>query len=116
MNPLIDRFFIVWAITCCYTNLDRTPVLERSIHQGAAVRHKRLLGKTRRIPPLTKKRGLTPEQDEMRLRGLRILARMIVQAHLESLNEKTVEEESGADGLGDAPDAGPHWKDGEHVG
>ena len=65
---------------------------------------------------MTKKRGLTPEQDEMRLRGLRILARMIVQAHLESLNEKTVEEESGADGPEDSSDAGRRWKDGEHVG
>lgn len=65
---------------------------------------------------MSKKRGLTPEQDEMRLRGLRILARMIVQAHLESLNEKPVEEESGADGPGDASDGGQHWKDGEYVG
>ena len=65
---------------------------------------------------MSKKRGLTPEQDEMRLRGLRILARMIVQAHLESVREGPVEEESGADGPGDAPNAGPHPKDGEHVG
>ena len=66
---------------------------------------------------MSKKRGLTPEQDEMRLRGLRILARMIVQAHLESLNGKPVgEEETGADGPGDVPDGGSHSKDGEHVG
>ena len=66
---------------------------------------------------MSKKRGLTPEQDEMRLRGLRILARMIVQAHLESVRGQPESEEgAGADGPGDAPNAGPHWKDGEHVG
>jgi transcriptional regulator with XRE-family HTH domain len=39
----------------------------------------------------------------MRLRGLRILARSIVQTHLESLNEKPVEEESEAVGPGMLP-------------
>ena len=66
---------------------------------------------------MSTKRGLTPEQDEMRLRGLRILARMIVQAHLESLNGTPIgEEETGANGPGDIPEQGPQTKDGEHVG
>ncbi len=40
--------------------------------------------------------GLTKEQDELRLPGLRILARWIVRAHLESLRENG----GGVDGPG----------------
>ena len=66
---------------------------------------------------MSKKRGLTPEQDEMRLRGLRILARMIVQAHLEAVREKPVAEDAAApNGIEDSSDGSPHSKDGEHVG
>ena len=63
---------------------------------------------------------LTEEQDAMRLGGLRILARMIVRAHLASLAD---EEEVGGtndascrDGLGRpmAVDEGLPWKEGGH--
>ena len=40
---------------------------------------------------------LTRRQNEIRLRGLRILARMIVRAHLASLREA----EAGRNGFGD---------------
>ena len=47
---------------------------------------------------MSKKQRLTPEQNEIRLRGLRILARMIARAHLDSAAEAAAErqgEESG---------------------
>ena len=44
---------------------------------------------------------LTKEQDAIRLRGLRILARMIVRAHLASLIEQDAERK------GSAPNSGP---------
>ena len=40
---------------------------------------------------LSKKQRLTPEQNEIRLRGLRILARMIARAHLDAVAEAAVE-------------------------
>lgn len=41
-----------------------------------------------------RKRRLTQEQEELRLQGLRLLARLIVRAHLASLREQ--EERDGA--------------------
>ena len=66
---------------------------------------------------MSKKQRLTPEQNDIRLRGLRILARMIACAHLDAVAEATVvahgddADGPGIPGQGD----GPH-KDGEHVG
>ena len=64
-----------------------------------------------KVRALKKKRRLTQEQEETRLRGLRILARMIVRAHLDS-------PAVSADGGGHGPE-GPArdlpGKDGEHV-
>ena len=66
---------------------------------------------------MSKKQRLTPEQNEIRLRGLRILARMIARARLDAVAEAAAErqgeEADGADvpGQGDAP-----HKDGEYVG
>ena len=54
---------------------------------------------------MSKRLGLTKKQDETRLRGLRILARMIVRAHLASLREA----EAGQNGLlrrRDGPEGG----------
>ena len=44
-----------------------------------------------RAKDLSRDPRLTKEQNEMRLQGLRILARMIVRAHLASLNEQDAE-------------------------
>ncbi len=66
---------------------------------------------------MSKKQRLTPEQNEIRLRGLRILARMIARAHLDSVAEAAAEAHGeGAEGpdvpgRGDAPQ-----QDGKHVG
>ena len=67
----------------------------------------------RKVAPLSKKQRLTPEQEEIRLRGLRILARMIVRVHLDGAVDQWQENGGGhhAEGPGrDAP-----GKDGEHV-
>ena len=55
---------------------------------------------------------LTKEQEAIRLRGLRILARMIVRAHLRSL----IEQDAAGDGSGPAPTpgGGTSVKEGEH--
>ena len=45
---------------------------------------------------MKRKLRLTEEQEETRLRGLRILARMIVRAHLASLGEEACGEETDA--------------------
>ena len=66
---------------------------------------------------MSKKQRLTPEQNDIRLRGLRILARMIARAHLDSVAEAAAErqgEESDGPGVPGQGD-GPH-KDGKHVG
>ena len=66
---------------------------------------------------MSKKQRLTPEQNEIRLRGLCILARMIARAHLDSVAKAAAERQGEeADGA-DVPDQGdaPH-KDGEYVG
>ena len=66
---------------------------------------------------MSKKQRLTPEQNDIRLRGLRILARMIARAHLDAVAEAAVathgDDADGPDGPGQKDD--PH-KDGEYVG
>ena len=53
---------------------------------------------------MSKQQRLTQEQDEIRLRGLRILARMLARAHLDSVAEDAPgtdgEEADGPDGPG----------------
>ena len=62
---------------------------------------------------MSKKQRLTPEQEDTRLRGLRILARMIVRAHLDG----PVGEGHGRGGghHTEGPGRGVPGKDGEHV-
>ena len=66
---------------------------------------------------MSKKQRLTPEQNDIRLRGLRILARMIARAHLDAVAEAAVAAHGddahgpGGPGQKDGPD-----KDGEYVG
>ena len=62
---------------------------------------------------MSKNRRLTREQDETRLRGLRILARMIVRAHLDGAGEGG--RESGVGHHGEGPERQVQGKDGEHV-
>ena len=67
-----------------------------------------------RVETLKKKRQLTPEEEQIRKRGLRILARMIVRAHMDAQG-------IDGDGRGDAcalegPATDLPGKDGEHVG
>ena len=50
-------------------------------HRATGVQHMR-------AKDLSRDPRLTKEQNEMRLQGLRILARMIVRAHLASLSEE----------------------------
>ena len=67
---------------------------------------------------MSKKQRLTPEQNEIRLRGLRILARMIALAHLDFRGERLRRRRTAMDADGpDVPDRGdaPH-RDGKHVG
>ena len=67
--------------------------------------------------PLNNKQRLSQEQDEMRLRGLRILARMIVRAHLDSLEGTPVEPGGeGVNGSGVPHRGDPPRQEGEHVG
>ena len=54
---------------------------------------------------------LTKEQNAIRLRGLRILARMIVRAHLASLIEQDAERNGSAPNS--APDGDISTKEGE---
>ena len=66
---------------------------------------------------MSKKQRLTPEQNEIRLRGLRILARMIARAHLDAAAEAAAERQGEESDGADVPSQGdaPH-KDGEYVG
>ena len=66
---------------------------------------------------MSKKQRLTPEQNEIRLRGLRILARMIARARLDAVAEAAAERQGEEAGGADVPGQGdaPH-KDGEYVG
>ena len=66
------------------------------------------------MAPLSKKRRPTPEQEEIRLRGLRILARMIVRAHLVGLASEG--RESGGGHHDEGPERQVPGKDGGHVG
>ena len=64
---------------------------------------------------MSKKQKVTPEQETIRLRGLRLLARMIARAHLESQGEGGV---LAGDGYADGPvalDGEDPREDGEHV-
>ena len=64
---------------------------------------------------MSRKQKLTPEQETIRLRGLRLLARMIALAHLESQGAGGV---LAGDGDGDGPaalDGEDPREDGEHV-
>ena len=83
------------------------------IARDRAERHRRHTPGNPKVATLSRKRKLTPEQEKTRLRGLRLLARMIARAHLEF---------QGADGVlagnGDgpaAPDGDDPREDGEHV-
>ena len=62
---------------------------------------------------MSKKQRLTREQEETRLRGLRILARMIVRAHLDGSVGEGQESGGGQDTIGPAGEV--PGKDGEHV-
>ena len=64
---------------------------------------------------MSRKQKLTPEQEKIRLRGLRLLARMIARAHLEAQGD-------GGALAGDCDGGGPvaldgddPREDGEHV-
>ena len=57
-------------------------------HRATGVQHMR-------AKDLSRDPRLTKEQNEMRLQGLRILARMIVRAHLASLIEQDAEKNDG---------------------
>lgn len=63
------------------------------VHLGTPLRYQILTVSTKGVERVARKRRLTREQEETRLQGLRILARMIVRAHLASLREG-----KGADG------------------
>ena len=68
------------------------------------------------VHSLSKKQRLTQEQDEIRLRGLRILARMIARAHLDSLAGGPVGQRDEGTPGGNADREDPPHKDGEYVG
>ena len=57
---------------------------------------------------MSRKQKLTPEQERIRLRGLRLLARMIARAHLESQGE-------GGVLAGDCDGNGPVALDGDNA-
>ena len=66
-----------------------------------------------KVEPLKKKRQLTPEQELIRKRGLRILARMIVRAHMDA---QGIDGDGPDDGCAaEGPAADTPGKDGEHV-
>ena len=87
----------------------------RIIARDRAERHRRQRPSSPKVRTLSRKQKLTPEQEKIRLRGLRLLARMIARAHLES---------QGVGGVlaGDCDREGPvaldgddPREDGEHV-
>lgn len=61
------------------------------------------------------RRRLTEEQEELRLNGLRIPARLIVHAHLDSLIDDAAEGGGGDAAPGAPPARKPLGKDGGHV-
>ena len=85
----------------------------RIIHPDACSRHRRLVPDSQEGCTLSKKQRLTREQEETRLRGLRILARMIVRAHLDGPVCKGLDSGGGQDTIGPAREV--PGKDGEHV-
>ena len=85
------------------------------IARDRAERHRRGTPVNPKVATLSRKQKLTPEQEKIRLRGLRILARMIARAHLES---QGVGGMLGGSGDGDGPvalDGDDPREDGEHV-
>ena len=83
------------------------------IHPCTRSRHRRLVPDSQEGCTLSKKQRLTREQEEIRLRGLRILARMIVRAHLDGSVGEGQESGGGRDTIGPAREV--PGKDGEHV-
>ena len=80
-----------------------------------AERHRRHTPVSLKVATLSRKLKLTPEQEKIRLRGLRLLARMIARAHLESQGEGGM---LAGDCDGDGPvalDGEDPREDGEHV-
>ena len=63
---------------------------------------------------MSKKQRLTREQEEIRLRGLRILARMIVRAHLDGAADEGQRSSNGGHHT-EGPGRDVPGKDGEHV-
>ena len=99
-------------VTLCWY---RTPVLLQIIARDRAERHWRHTPVNPKVATLSKKQKLTPEQERIRLRGLRLLARMIARTHLESQGAGGM---LGGDGDGDGPlalDGEDPREDGEHV-
>ena len=83
------------------------------IARGRAERHRRHTPGSPKVATLNRKQKLTTEQEKIRLRGLRLLARMIARAHLESQGAGGV---SAGDGDGPvALDGDDPREDGEHV-
>ena len=69
-----------------------------------------------RVGDVSKRLRLTRKQEETRLRGLRILARMIVRRHLASLREEVAGRNGDGPGRPAAPNGDlPRNEDG-HVG
>ena len=63
---------------------------------------------------MKKKRLLTHEEEQIRTRGLRILARMIVRAHMDAQGIDVYE--GGGEGAPEDPAVDVPGKDGKHVG
>ena len=87
----------------------------RIIARDRAERHRRDTPGSPKVATLSRKQKLAPEQEKIRLQGLRILARMIARTHLES---QGVGGMFGGDGDGDGPvalDGEDPREDGEHV-
>ena len=105
------------TITDCYTSFVRTPVLLAEYTTRRCGAPPASAAGIKKVIFLSKKQRLTPEQNDIRLRGLRILARMIARAHLDAVAEAAVkvhgDDGDGPDGPGQGDD--PH-KDGEYVG
>ena len=85
------------------------------IAHDRAERHRRHTPVNPKVATLSRKQKLTPEQEKIRLRGLRILARMIARAYLVSQGVGGV---LAGDCDGDGPvalDGDDPREDGEHV-